>query len=516
MYGTPDLVADSVTGVEVVLPIAGPGARSFAFLIDWFIRAILSVAWFVVSALVHNGRWSLAQPLIPDAAWFIFVLTPTAAIFILYHPVLEISMRGRTPGKRFAGVRIVTRMGGSPSVAALLTRNAFRIIDSFPLVYGVGLLITMISREHIRIGDFAAGTVLVYERQMASLPLSHTPLTRGSLQWLSHAPQWTLATARARRLAESRADDIREAAQLADDYRLLARDLAQARRAMPGTALHEYLEMAYAQTHVTLHKPGWNLGYDLLTLFSTELPAIVRRLRPYILWSTALFLLTIAAGYLLVRAYPGLIALFASPELIASVNKGQLWTEGLLNIVPSSVLSLQILANNVVVSLVAWCAGFLFGLGTFYILGLNGMMLGAVFAFSELHGLGGSLLRFIVPHGLVEISVMCLSGAAGAAVGEALIRPTRGTRADSFRAAAVESGKLLSACLLLLVGSGFIEGYVSPDPDVPLWARVGIGVAYWLLMIALLRGWLLAPFRFPPIAPRFRSFASGAVLRTAR
>jgi uncharacterized membrane protein SpoIIM required for sporulation/uncharacterized RDD family membrane protein YckC len=511
MFTTPDLVADSVTGVEVVLPIAGPGARSFAFLIDWFIRAILSVAWFVVSALVHNARWSLAQPLIPDAAWFIFVLTPTAAIFLLYHPVLEISMRGRTPGKRFAGVRIVTRTGGSPGVAALLTRNAFRIIDSFPLVYGVGLLVTMISREHLRIGDFAAGTVLVYERQMAPLPDPRATGLGRAPQWASRSAQWTTATARARLLAESRVADISAAAQLADDYRLLAHDLAEARRLMPGTALHEYLELAYAQTHATLHKPGWSLGHDLLTLFSTELPQIVRRLRPYILWSTALFLLAIAAGYLLVRAYPGLIALFASPELIASVRKGQLWTDGLLNVVPSSVLSLQILANNVVVSLVAWCAGFLFGLGTFYILGLNGMMLGAVFAFSGLHGLGGSLFRFIVPHGPVEISVMCLSGAAGAAVGEALIRPARGTRAESFRAAAAESGKLLSACLLLLVGSGLIEGYVSPNPDVPLWARVAIGVAYWLLMIALLRGWLvaplrlaplrLAPLRFPPITP---------------
>jgi uncharacterized membrane protein SpoIIM required for sporulation/uncharacterized RDD family membrane protein YckC len=506
MYRTPDLVADSVTGVEVVLPIAGPGARSFAFLIDWFIRAILSVAWFVVSALLYNARWSLAQPLVPDAAWFIFVLTPTAAIFLLYHPVVEISMRGRTPGKRFAGVRIVTRTGGSPGVAALLTRNAFRIIDSFPLVYGVGLLVTMASREHIRIGDFAAGTVLVYEHRLAPLPdlrAARPPPTRAP-QWVVRASQWTTATERARRLAESRADDLPAAAQLADDYRLLAHDLAEARRVIPGTAAHEYLELAYAQTHATLHTPGWNLGYGLLTLFSTELPEIVRRLRPYILWSTALFLLAIAAGYLLVRAYPGLIALFASPELISSVKKGQLWTDGLLNVVPSSVLSLQILANNVVVSLVAWCAGFLFGLGTFYILGLNGMMLGAVFAFSGLHGLGGSLFRFIVPHGPVEISVMCLSGAAGAAVGEALIRPTRGTRAESFRAATVESGKLLSACLLLLVGSGFIEGYVSPDPDVPLWARVAIGATYWLLMIALLRGWL------------FRSFVSAAALRTAQ
>ena len=488
MQKTPDLVADSVTGVEVVLPIAGPGARSFAFLIDWLIRVILAVAWFVVSALVHNRRWSLAQPVVPDAAWFVFVLTPTAAVFLLYHAVLEVWMRGRTPGKRIAGLRIVARNGGSPSIAALMTRNAFRIVDSFPLVYGVGLTVSMTTRDHVRIGDLAAGTVLVYDRQSASLRDSQ--------------PRWQAAAARARRLAENRADGIDDAAQLADDYRLLAHDLAEARRTQPGSRSHEYLETAYAQAHATIQTSGSHWGYSLLTLFGTELPEVVRGLRPYIVWATAIFLLTIAAGYLLVHSYPGLIALFASPELIASVEKGQLWTEGLLNVVPSSVLSLQILANNVVVSLVAWCAGFLFGLGTFYILGLNGMMLGAVFAFAGLHGLDGSLFRFIVPHGPVEISVMCLSGAAGAAVGEALIRPTRGTRADSFRAAAIESGKLLVACLLLLVGSGLIEGYVSPDPEIPLWARVAVGVGYWLLMIALLRGW---PFRL---------FVSGAVPRT--
>ncbi len=83
-----------------------------------------------------------------------------------------------------------------------------------------------------------------------------------------------------------------------------------------------------------------------------------------------------AAGYALVHRYPELIALFASPELIATVERGQLWTEGLLNIVPSSILSVQILTNNIVVSLFAYCAGFLFGLGTLYILGLNGLMLG--------------------------------------------------------------------------------------------------------------------------------------------
>jgi uncharacterized membrane protein SpoIIM required for sporulation len=301
-------------------------------------------------------------------------------------------------------------------------------------------------------------------------------------------PLWKEADARARRLAHGRTGDAADAVRMAEDYRLLAHDLARARILMPDSRTREYLEAAYARAHATLHHGAWHPAGALLVLFRDEIPAVVKWLRPYILWSTLVFLLTVLAGYSLVRRYPELIALFASPDLIASVERGQLWTQGLLNIVPSSVLSVQILANNIVVSLFAYCAGFLFGLGTLYILGLNGLMLGAVFAFVVQHHLGEPLFEFIVAHGCVELSVMCLSGAAGAAVGEALIRPSHASRMESFRLAALRSGKLLVLCALLLVGAGFIEGFVSPDPAFPLWSRVTIGVLYWLLMLALLSG----------------------------
>jgi uncharacterized membrane protein SpoIIM required for sporulation len=308
---------------------------------------------------------------------------------------------------------------------------------------------------------------------------------------LKRASLWREADERARRLAHGRTPDAADALALADDYRLLAHDLARARLLMPDSRAREYLEAAYARAHATLHHGAWRAGAALATLFRDELPRVVTVLMPYIVWSTALFVLTVAAGFALVHRYPELIALFASPDLIASVEHGRLWTQGLLNIVPSSVLSVQILANNIVVSLFAYCAGFFFGLGTLYILGLNGLMLGAVFAFVTAHGLGAQLAAFIVPHGCVELSVMCLSGAAGAAVGEALIRPGRESRIESFRVAALTSGTLLAACALLLVGAGLIEGFVSPDPRFPAWSRVAIGVGYWLLMVALLSGRLL-------------------------
>ena len=305
---------------------------------------------------------------------------------------------------------------------------------------------------------------------------------------LKRAPLWQEAEARTRRLERGRSTDAADALRLAEDYRLLAHDVARARALVPRSRTREYLESVYARAHASLNHGGFHPGASARALFGEGIPAAIGWLRPYIAWATAIFVLAVLGGYALVRRFPELISLFASPDLIASVEHGKLWTDGLLNVVPSSILSVQILANNIVVSLFAYCAGFLFGLGTLYILGLNGLMLGAVFAFVGAHGLGGQLVSFIVPHGCVELSVMCLSGAAGAAVGEALIRPGELGRAASFRVAALRSGEVLIACALLLVGAGLIEGYVSPNPRFALPVRVTIGLGYWLLMLALLTG----------------------------
>jgi uncharacterized membrane protein SpoIIM required for sporulation/uncharacterized RDD family membrane protein YckC len=473
------LFVDSATGVDVQLAVAGPGARAFAFLLDWSFRLILAIAWYVVAAPLYNHHLSFARPLEAHASWFALVLAPSLAIFFLYHIVLEIALAGRTPGKRIASVRIVAQDGSTPTVGALLVRNVFRVIDSLPAIYGVGLVTVIIRGDHVRIGDLAAGTLLVYEHSAVRLPASQE----------APALRWRAAAERAQRLARGRALDAADANRMVEDYRLLAHELARARRAHEPTDAHEYLEYAYARAHATLHYGAWHPGDALLSLFRDQLPAVVKWLQPYILWVTLLFVLSVFAGSWMVHTYPALIRLFASPELIATVERGELWTHSLLNVMPSSVLSLQILTNNIVVSMCAYCAGFLFGLGTFYIVGLNGLMLGAVFAFTAQHGLDGELFNFIVAHGCVEISVMCLSGAAGAAVGEALIRPDTMRRAQAFRSAALRSGKLLAACAVLLVGTGLIEGYVSPDARIGFATRVVIGVGYWLVMVALLRGW---------------------------
>ena len=185
--GAPELAVDSATGIDVSLAVAGPGARSYAFIVDWHIRIILALAWYVVAALLYNGSWSLIPPVGPHVRWFTLVLLPSSAIYFLYHWVLELAMHGRTPGKRVAGVHIVTRDGGAPTAGALLARNVFRLVDSLPVFYGIGLMVVALTDEHVRIGDMAAGTLLVYERSgdapaPAGAPRPGSPLDTAGLE----------------------------------------------------------------------------------------------------------------------------------------------------------------------------------------------------------------------------------------------------------------------------------------------------------------------------------------------
>jgi uncharacterized RDD family membrane protein YckC len=158
----PDVVRiASVTGVDLNLRVAGPGARSFAFIIDWNIRMLAALAWFAVGSLITFGTLELSDD--PGTSFVLVVVLPAIAIYFLYHPVIELIMAGRTPGKRIAGIRIVKTDGAIPGFGAILIRNVLRLIDSLPTAYCVGLVVTVFTEHSVRIGDIAAGTLLVYD-----------------------------------------------------------------------------------------------------------------------------------------------------------------------------------------------------------------------------------------------------------------------------------------------------------------------------------------------------------------
>ncbi len=289
-------------------------------------------------------------------------------------------------------------------------------------------------------------------------------------------------------------------------YPELARDLAIARKLSPTGQVTRQLERHYFRLHRMLYQPAFSWREDLAVLIRSELPAIIHEMRWRIVAVSLLFAGTSIFGWWLITAHPDLAGLFASESMRNDVRSGRLWTEGLFSVAPPAVLSVSIFANNITVALTAASLGVLYGLGTLYIVGLNGMMLGGVFAFVAQYGMADRLFAFVCAHGPVELSAICLCGAAGLYLGESLARPGRLSRTQAFREAAHKVWRVLLVCVVFLVGAGLIEGYVSPDPDFPLVVRLLIGFGYLGIFLFTLAGWR---------RPSFNLFRAVAAIDTA-
>jgi uncharacterized RDD family membrane protein YckC len=153
--------------VEIRYELAGLGSRFLALSVDM----LAQVAVVVVLGVVY----AIASPLIARTgfgknvdAWLIAVLAAAFfAIFFGWFIVFEAWWSGRTPGKRALGLRVV-RDGGFPlDVGAAVIRNLVRIAEVALGGYAVSAVSALISKENKRLGDFAAGTIVIRDRAEA-------------------------------------------------------------------------------------------------------------------------------------------------------------------------------------------------------------------------------------------------------------------------------------------------------------------------------------------------------------
>jgi len=154
-------------GVEIRLRSAGPMLRAGAYLIDLLIRVavmilggiVLSLLGFVIGGKVARGLILLV--------WFL--------LDWLYPVFFEAGKRGATPGKRMAGLRVVQATGSPITPGQAVVRNFLRFIDGMPLfTYAFGMASCLASKRFQRLGDLAAGTVVIYDR-IPPLPVIAAP-----------------------------------------------------------------------------------------------------------------------------------------------------------------------------------------------------------------------------------------------------------------------------------------------------------------------------------------------------
>ena len=156
---TPELVA-------IDLPLAGIGSRFVALLIDYVIWLVAFVGFVFLFALIDPSfsKFSkLGEKWVTALAIFIPFL-----VYWGYFTLFEAFWKGRTPGKWIAKIRVIQVSGRGIGLFESMTRNLLRVVDQFPFVYAVGVMFVFFTRQHQRLGDMAAGTLVVHERERLS------------------------------------------------------------------------------------------------------------------------------------------------------------------------------------------------------------------------------------------------------------------------------------------------------------------------------------------------------------
>jgi uncharacterized membrane protein SpoIIM required for sporulation len=299
--------------------------------------------------------------------------------------------------------------------------------------------------------------------------------------------------------ARPRGLSLEQGEQLVTGYRQLSRDVASVRRDQPGTKLALQLEALYRRLHRRLYAPFEPVRARAAALFRVEVPASARRLVPALRVVGAIFFGAAGIGALLTWAFPELITLFANEDMVRGVQEGKLWTEKVFSIAPGSVLAVGIATNNIVVTLTAWVLGVFYGIGTLYIIGLNGLLLGALFAYTAQFGMADELAFFVLAHGPAELSIIAIGGAAGLRLGEALARPGQRTHTEAFREAVHDTSRVFLVCVPFLVVCGVVEGLMSPDPQFGWLSRGLMGASLALLLWRTLFGLYPAPRAQPAV-----------------
>ena len=144
--------------VELKFELAGLGSRFLAVLIDSILQAgaliAISLAFVGLSHITDIGH-------IPDSWLFALLILLLFSTWTGYFLFFEVTRNGQTPGKKLLGIRVIRDTGHPLDFRSGLLRNVMRAVDALPTMYGIGIISMFLSPQYRRLGDYAAGTLVV-------------------------------------------------------------------------------------------------------------------------------------------------------------------------------------------------------------------------------------------------------------------------------------------------------------------------------------------------------------------
>jgi uncharacterized RDD family membrane protein YckC len=169
------LTIDTPEQIALEFPLAGVGSRSLAMVIDSLIQAGIALVVLIAGGLLGIGlgsvvNWTTGAGAGSVGLWVLaFVILLLFSAWYGYFAIFEIVWRGQTPGKRVLGLRVMSASGRPITPLQAILRNLLRIIDQLPALYAIGIVSVLMSARNQRLGDIAAGTVVVREQATEAL-----------------------------------------------------------------------------------------------------------------------------------------------------------------------------------------------------------------------------------------------------------------------------------------------------------------------------------------------------------
>lgn len=307
-----------------------------------------------------------------------------------------------------------------------------------------------------------------------------------SNQWIAkRRPHWDRLSVLLSRTDQNGLNSLSRAElqEMALLYRQVAADLSVLRRDETARTHSEHVNQLLARAHHIIYSRQKTTWGTLFRFLKDEYPVIFRRQLPYV---TASLMVTIAwavLGAALTTARPEFMRHFVGPAMIATMEQHKMWTDSIVSVAPKETS--HIMTNNLSVSFLAFASGITFGVGTFFLLFNNGMMVGVIAAACHQYSMSVPLWSFIAPHGSLELPAIIIAGGAGFRVGHAMLFPGGYRWKESVAKGGIEATQLVAGVIPMLVVAGCLEGFFSPS-HAPVWLKFMVGA----LLFSLLMTWL--------------------------
>jgi uncharacterized RDD family membrane protein YckC len=162
------LIIETPEQTVVEFPLAGIGSRSLAIAIDTLLQIAGLILIGIAAGLVSYAGFfpRIGKQWVYAALIFLVFLLQFG-----YFAFFETIWNGRTPGKRWTNLRVITDSGRPLDTQRAILRNLIRIVDALPTLYAVGIVTSLISSQNKRVGDYVAGTVVIHEKPLQGGPL---------------------------------------------------------------------------------------------------------------------------------------------------------------------------------------------------------------------------------------------------------------------------------------------------------------------------------------------------------